>query len=694
MDKGNGKLFWKRSIKGIWGILLFLLVSGCVSAGLLEGERDYFEEKNFNNAAINYKNCLNEEGQSGENACHCAFMLGKSLYEQKKYNEAVTFFHQAIDRATKGKCYTYSLGTAWNFWLGRAYFENRQYKEAVVYFDQAVSLAVQNPATLMPGEATYWRKNYLPLIPPKSGCYFWLGNAYYFSAQYQEAVGAIKKAIELDPAPIDFYTTLAGAYRELKQYEEAIEAVKRSIEIKPNDYAYSVLASIYERKKHYGEAVTARKKAIELNPKLARHYYNLAQTYYLEEHYAEAVNHYRKGLALNPNDINGLFPLAETYLAWGKFGDAIATLNRVLSLMTTKGIGIEILIEGEFPVVKAVAASGPAYKGDLRVGDEIREVDGKTVQGLSIEKVVEKIKGEEGTPVVLTISRIGSDRPIEKTLIREKFMFKGAAAPLAGKSFAERALGNTASAYDDAAKAYALDPEDPWGWAQSAMSAAYLDKGSYAEALAILLRIKDSSFDRFLEALVYTKQRNYKKAVERYTSIPEDYLSSSHALRRHYKLIVLESLKPYGDTQQEAAKTLERKSQYREALAAYAEALKVADEETAREIRKKVAVLLKNHTSLSELTEEARKYALRGEVLLKEGQLEASLKEFETAIKTDPFNPKLNFNTGLVYGELKKFKKAIDYLNRFLELFPDAPNSRQVKDEIYKWQFKMEKGYQ
>lgn len=694
MDKKNRILCWKRSIKGIGGVLLFLFVSGCVSAGLLEGERAYFEQKNLNNAAINYKNCLDEEGESGENACHCAFMLGNALYDQKKFAEAIPFYKLANDRASEAKCNTYSLRTAWNFWLGRAYFENRQYREAVVYFAQAVSRAVQNPATLMPVEAIYWRKNYLPLIPPKSGCYFWLGNAYYFSAQYQEAVGALKKAIELDPTSIDFYTTLAGAYRELKQYDEAIAAVKRSIEIKPSDYAYGVLATIYEKRKDYDQAVTARKKAIEFNPNKAGHYFNLAQTYNTEEKYNEAVNSYQKGLALNPDEINGLFPLATTYLAMGKFGETINTLKRVLSLMTTTGIGIQISIEGDFPVIKAVAASGPAQRTDLRVGDRITKIDGKTIQGLTLDKAVEKMKGKEGTPVVLTISRKGSDKSIEKTLIREKVLFKGAAAPLAVKSFAERALGNAVSAYDDAAKAYSLDPEDPWGWSKSAMSAAYVDKGRYTEALAILSKSKDSRFDRLLESLAYARQKDLKKALDLYSAIPEDYLSANQAHLKFYKSMLLESLKPYGEIQMESAKTLEKKVQYREAMTAYAEALKIVDEGTAKEIRSRVAVLLKNQPYLTELNEEARKFALRGEVLLKEGNLEASLKEFGKALRIEPFNPKLNFNMALVYGELKSYNKAIRFMNNYLELLPDAPNARQVKDEIYKWQFKMERGDQ
>jgi len=46
----------------------------------------------------------------------------------------------------------------------------------------------------------------------------------------------------------------------------------------------------------------------------------------------------------------------------------------------------------------------------------------------------------------------------------------------------------------------------------------------------------------------------------------------------------------------------------------------------------------------------------------------------------------------LNYAELKQYRQAIDNLKTYLDLSPDAPDVRQAKDEIYKWEFMMEKG--
>ena len=95
---------------------------------------------------------------------------------------------------------------------------------------------------------------------------------------------------------------------------------------------------------------------------------------------------------------------------------------------------------------------------------------------------------------------------------------------------------------------------------------------------------------------------------------------------------------------------------------------------------------------LSELPEEARKYALRGDVLTEQGKFEDAGKEYRKAVQAAPFIAKLYFNTAMIYGELKKYPQAIRYMKTYLNLAPEAPNVRATQDQIYKWEFMMEKG--
>ncbi len=84
------------------------------------------------------------------------------------------------------------------------------------------------------------------------------------------------------------------------------------------------------------------------------------------------------------------------------------------------GIGSLIRQSEDYAVISEVYKGFPADLAGLKAGDEIREIDGKTIKGLPLDKVSERLKGLPNTKVVLTIQRPGEDSPIQKTLIRKK----------------------------------------------------------------------------------------------------------------------------------------------------------------------------------------------------------------------------------------------------------------------------------
>ena len=63
---------------------------------------------------------------------------------------------------------------------------------------------------------------------------------------------------------------------------------------------------------------------------------------------------------------------------------------------------------------------GPAFKAGLRKGNIITAVDGKTVVGVDIDKIVTRIKGPEGTIVRLSVIQEGKAKPVVLTIRRAK----------------------------------------------------------------------------------------------------------------------------------------------------------------------------------------------------------------------------------------------------------------------------------
>ncbi len=82
------------------------------------------------------------------------------------------------------------------------------------------------------------------------------------------------------------------------------------------------------------------------------------------------------------------------------------------------GIGVEIGMDNGRLVVVSPIEDTPAHKAGLRSGDIVLEIDGVPTQDISMLDAVKRIRGPEGTPVVLTILHVDSQMPERVTIIR------------------------------------------------------------------------------------------------------------------------------------------------------------------------------------------------------------------------------------------------------------------------------------
>ncbi|MBX3415752.1 MAG: PDZ domain-containing protein [Pirellulales bacterium] len=83
------------------------------------------------------------------------------------------------------------------------------------------------------------------------------------------------------------------------------------------------------------------------------------------------------------------------------------------------GIGIQITLDGEQLKVLSPLVGTPAYKAGLMAGDRILEINGESTRGITIDKAVEKLKGEAGTKVTIKYQHADGSSPISSQLERE-----------------------------------------------------------------------------------------------------------------------------------------------------------------------------------------------------------------------------------------------------------------------------------
>jgi len=74
--------------------------------------------------------------------------------------------------------------------------------------------------------------------------------------------------------------------------------------------------------------------------------------------------------------------------------------------------------------VKAPFPGSPAYKAGIRPGDIIVAVDGKPAEGLNTTEIADLLKGPQGTPVKIAISREGAPDLMVFTVIRDEISRK------------------------------------------------------------------------------------------------------------------------------------------------------------------------------------------------------------------------------------------------------------------------------
>jgi carboxyl-terminal processing protease len=86
---------------------------------------------------------------------------------------------------------------------------------------------------------------------------------------------------------------------------------------------------------------------------------------------------------------------------------------------TLEGIGAQLDLQGGKIMVVAPLKGSPAEKAGLLSRDVIVQVDDQSVEGMSLEETVSKIRGPKGTSVRITVVREGRSTPLTLTVTRD-----------------------------------------------------------------------------------------------------------------------------------------------------------------------------------------------------------------------------------------------------------------------------------
>ena len=149
-----------------------------------------------------------------------------------------------------------------------------------------------------------------------------------------------------------------------------------------------------------------------------------AQMYQLLKEFGDVVERVRADYVQAPNDreliengINGMLTGLDAHSSYMN-----AKAYKDMQIQTKGefgGLGIEVTQDNGFIKVVSPIDDTPAFRAGIKPGDIITALDGKTVQGLSLNDAVDKMRGPANAKITLTIKRAGVDKPLEVPLIRE-----------------------------------------------------------------------------------------------------------------------------------------------------------------------------------------------------------------------------------------------------------------------------------
>lgn len=502
----------------------------------------------------------------------------------------------------------------------------------------------------------------------------------YALTNQNETINIVNSAIEKEPLELDNYFILANVSIRNGNYKDAISASKMIIKLKPDNIAgYDLLARSYYKNAQGGLAKKVFTDAISQNIKEAKEYYIkfLVDT----KDYNTAI----MILKQNQIPINDK-TLIEVLFGVNEYQLAINILKKALVKQQYKGVGIafsDILSNSGYPIVESVnplsSAVDLVYKDD-----EITEINNQSTKNMEIEKVIGLIKKEPNALNDIVIKRKNAADLIKLSIKTQELNTIEAFSIYAWMAFGNYFLNNKKDFYEYADLSYKLYPEGNVSGIAKAL--ALIDNGNYDKAINLLDNIDFLAEAGILKAIAYAKKKDYNKALLMYKTAQQN---NGSVLSDKFKFTFFEAVSSFVSDNLSMALQLKNQGDYKKALEHYQMVLDIVGDQKKSQIYSDVSSIIASNPSVVELDQDSKKSFIYGQMYYQENKLDKAIAQLNTVIEKNPFNPNLHHDIALLYAQTQDYKKAIEHMNIYLTLLPNASDAQAVRDEIIKWEFKL-----
>ena len=191
-----------------------------------------------------------------------------------------------------------------------------------------------------------------------------------------------------------------------------------------------------------------------------------------------------------------------------------------------QGIGIEFDVLDNWITVIAPVAGSPSEEVGLRPGDKIVRIDGESAYKFTRTQVMQSLRGEKGTSVLITLRRPGVEKDFDVTIVRDDIpIYSVLAAFMINEKTGYLLVSRFSSTTADEVEA-ALDKLEGQGMTQLLLDLRNNGGGYMEEAIKIL-----DMFIAVTDTLVFTKGRQ--------SMMNRVHMSHSQGSHPNYPIIAL-----------------------------------------------------------------------------------------------------------------------------------------------------------
>ena len=206
------------------------------------------------------------------------FTTAQILYKKGRFNEAAEHMELAVQADPESPTLLYNLGIM--------YMKVENYLKAVENFEASIKQIKETSYT-----------NINMAIHPKVylGATINLGLVYTHLGMFEEAIEALKEAIEAEPEDVDANWNLGVAYWYMGDIEQTAAQMRKYVGLDPESAeAHNIIGLIYYSKELYLAALDSFLKAAELAPDEEQYSYNEGLTLARLDRHTEAMDAFKR----------------------------------------------------------------------------------------------------------------------------------------------------------------------------------------------------------------------------------------------------------------------------------------------------------------------------------------------------------------------------------------------------------------